>query len=64
MPGGGRVSLYDELKRRNVGRVAVVYGATAFVMLQAADLLAAGLGLPDWVLWPAGGGALREGLCS
>jgi TolB-like protein/Flp pilus assembly protein TadD len=46
---GGRVSLFDELKRRKVARVAVVYAATAFVVLQAAELLASGLGLPDWV---------------
>jgi TolB-like protein len=42
-------SFLDELKRRKVVRVAVVYAATAFVVLQAADLLAAGLRLPDWV---------------
>jgi TolB-like protein len=39
----------DELKRRKVVRVAVVYAATAFVLLQAADLLVAGLRLPEWV---------------
>jgi TolB-like protein len=38
-----------ELKRRKVFRVAAVYGATAFVVLQAADLLASGLALPAWV---------------
>jgi TolB-like protein len=43
------VSLYREFKRRKVFRVAVVYAATAFVVLQAAELLASGLGLPDWV---------------
>jgi TolB-like protein len=43
------VHLIDELKRRKVVRVAVVYAATAFVVLQAADLLAAGLRLPEWV---------------
>jgi TolB-like protein len=42
-------SLLDELKRRKVFRVAAVYAATAFVVLQAADLLAAGLALPSWV---------------
>jgi hypothetical protein len=46
------MSLFDELKRRRVFRVAVVYAATAFVVLQVADLLASGLGLPDW-LFPA-----------
>lgn len=39
----------NELKRRKVFRVAAVYAATAFVVLQAADLLAAGLALPAWV---------------
>jgi TolB-like protein len=39
----------DELKRRKVVRVALVYAATAFVVLQAADLLGTGLALPDWV---------------
>jgi len=46
--GPGR-SLWAELKRRKVVRVAVVYAATAFVVLQAADLLTKGLGLPTWV---------------
>jgi TolB-like protein len=39
----------DELKRRKVVGVALVYAATAFVVLQAADLLGTGLALPDWV---------------
>lgn len=43
------MSFLDELKRRKVVRVALVYAATAFVVLQAADLLAAGLALPPWV---------------
>ena len=42
--------LFAELKRRRVFRVMAVYGATAFVLLQAADLLAQGMGLPDLVL--------------
>jgi adenylate cyclase len=44
--GGG---LLAELKRRKVVRVAAVYAATGFVVIQAAELLAAGLGLPGWV---------------
>jgi TolB-like protein/Tfp pilus assembly protein PilF len=43
------VRVIEELKRRKVVRVAVVYAATAFVVLQAADLLATGLSLPEWV---------------
>jgi hypothetical protein len=31
------MSIFTELKRRNVFRVAVVYAATVFVVLQAAD---------------------------
>jgi hypothetical protein len=36
--------LLAELKRRKVIRVAVVYAATAFAVLQAADIM-----LPRWV---------------
>jgi TolB-like protein/Tfp pilus assembly protein PilF len=46
----GYQRLFAELKRRNVFRVAAVYGATGFLVLQAADLLAAGLALPEVVL--------------
>jgi TolB-like protein len=41
---------FAELKRRHVFRVMAVYGATAFVLLQVADLLGQGMGLPDVVL--------------
>src|SRR5688572_29828343 len=48
-------SFLTELKRRRVVRVALVYGAAAFAVLQAADLAFPRLGLPDWtvtlVLW-------------
>jgi adenylate cyclase len=40
----------DELKRRKVFRVAAVYGATAFVALQGADLILPNLGLPAWTV--------------
>ena len=43
-------SFFAELKRRRVFRVMAVYGATAFVLLQVADLLAEGMGLSDQVL--------------
>lgn len=36
-------SLFEELKRRRVVRVALVYGASAFAMLQAADLVLLGV---------------------
>ncbi len=38
---------FAELKRRHVFRVAAVYGATAFVVMQVADLLQEGLRLPE-----------------
>jgi adenylate cyclase len=42
--------LVDELKRRRVVRVAVVYGAAAFAVLQAADILVPALHLPPWTV--------------
>jgi TolB-like protein len=48
IPGYQR--FFAELKRRRVFRVMAVYGATGFVVLQVADLLAEGLALPDVVL--------------
>jgi len=44
------MSLLAELKRRKVFRVAVVYAATAFVVLQAADILLPALGVPGWAM--------------
>jgi adenylate cyclase len=44
------VSLFAELKRRKVIRVAVVYAATAFVVLQAADIMLPRLAVPDWAM--------------
>jgi len=38
--------LFAELKRRHVFKVAAIYGATAFVLLQLADLLVEALKLP------------------
>jgi TolB-like protein/tetratricopeptide (TPR) repeat protein len=39
-----------ELRRRKVFRVAVVYAATAFVVLQAADILLPAMGVPEWAM--------------
>jgi adenylate cyclase len=39
--------LLHELKRRKVVRVALVYAATAFVLLQAADIMLPRLGVPE-----------------
>ncbi len=45
-PGG----LIGELKRRKVVRVAVVYAATGFVVLQAADIMLPRLAVPEWAM--------------
>jgi TolB-like protein len=53
MRGSGLVrvsNLIAELKRRRVVRVAAVYGAVGFVVLQAADLMLPRLAVPDWAL--------------
>lgn len=42
--------LLAELKRRKVFRVAAVYGATSFVILQIADIVFPSLGLPQWTI--------------
>jgi hypothetical protein len=42
------VKLIAEIRRRKVFRVAVVYGATAFAVLQAADIILPRIGVPDW----------------
>lgn len=42
------MSLYSELKRRNVFRVALLYLVSSWVVLQVADVGVSLLGLPDW----------------
>ena len=42
--------LLDEIRRRKVGRVMLAYAATAFVVLQVADIVLPPLGAPDWVM--------------
>lgn len=42
--------LLAEFRRRNVFRVAAVYGATAFVVIQAADLVFPRIPLPEWTV--------------
>jgi len=49
-PAGDPVNLWTELRRRKVFRVAVVYVATAFAVLQGADIMVPRLGIPDWVM--------------
>ena len=43
------MSLFRELRRRHVVRVAITYAVSAFVILQVAQLLAEGLDLPGFV---------------
>ncbi len=43
------MSFFDELKRRNVFRVAFAYAIVAWLVLQVGDALAPALRLPDWV---------------
>jgi len=47
MGTSGYQRLFAELKRRKVFRVAAVYGAVAFVVLQVADILVPALNLPE-----------------
>lgn len=48
-PPRGYQRLFAELKRRRVFRVAAVYGAVAFAVMQAADFLVPALHLPEAV---------------
>jgi TolB-like protein/tetratricopeptide (TPR) repeat protein len=43
------MSLFAELKRRNVFRVAAAYAVVAWLLIQAADILLGNFGAPDWV---------------
>ncbi len=42
--------LFDELKRRNVFRVAIAYIAIAWLILQVADIVFENIGTPAWVM--------------
>jgi TolB-like protein len=42
------MSLFVELKRRNVIKVAALYGVASWLLLQIADLLFDAFGVPDW----------------
>lgn len=41
---------FEELKRRNVFRVGIAYGVSAWVVLQFADLVLDNIVAPDWVM--------------
>ena len=47
---GGYQRLLAELKRREVFKVAAMYGAVGFVVVQAADVFVPALHLPEWIL--------------
>ena len=42
-------SVWDELRRRNVVRVAIAYAVVSWLILQLADVLIPLLTLPEWV---------------
>jgi TolB-like protein len=44
------VSLFAELKRRNVVRVGIAYVIVAWLLLQVADLVLENINAPDWVM--------------
>lgn len=44
------MSLYSELKRRNVFRVGVAYAVVAWLLIEVSDTIFPRLGLPDWTV--------------
>jgi TolB-like protein/Tfp pilus assembly protein PilF len=44
------LSLFNELKRRNVVRVAIAYAVASWVLLQIADLVLENIAAPPWVI--------------
>ena len=42
--------LWQELKRRKVIKVIAMYAATAFIIIEAGDIMLPRLGLPDWTV--------------
>ena len=44
------MSLFDELKRRNVFRVGIAYAVSAWVLLQVVDLVLENISAPEWVM--------------
>ena len=41
---------WNELKRRKFFRVVAMYAATAFIIMEAGDIMLPRLGLPDWTV--------------
>jgi len=47
----GKIPLFwQELKRRKVIKAAAMYAATAFIIMEAAEIMFPRLGLPDWTV--------------
>jgi tetratricopeptide (TPR) repeat protein len=44
------IQFWQEFKRRNVHRTLAIYTGTAFIILQAVDIIFPRLGLPDWTI--------------
>jgi len=44
------MSLFNELKRRNVIRVSIAYAVAAWFLLQISDLVLENIAAPDWVM--------------
>jgi len=45
-----RIRFWQELRRRKVFRVLAMYAATAFIILEASDIMLPRLGLPEWTV--------------
>ena len=45
-----RFRFWHELKRRGVPKVLAMYAATAFIIMEAVDIMLPRLGLPDWTV--------------
>ena len=44
------VSFFQELKRRKVIRVIIVYAAASYVILELISIIEEPFGLPDWTI--------------
>ena len=49
-PSNKLSQFWQELKRRKVIKVAAMYAATAFIIMEAAEIMLPRLGLPDWTV--------------
>ena len=47
---GNPLSFWQELKRRKVVRVIIVYAAASYVILELVSIVAEPFGLPEWTL--------------